>query len=61
MSDNENMKIYASWIPSRRHYGFYICSNCFCEDKELKPFYKNIWKYCPNCGARMVNDISEVP
>ena len=44
---------HGKWVPSGRYYSFYMCSVCRSTNKEHQPFYRCVWKYCPNCGAVM--------
>ena len=44
--------VHGKWLLPGR-LGRSMCSVCRCYDKERRPFYINIWNYCPNCGARM--------
>lgn len=45
-----------AWEPSDKRWGFYTCSVCGLDDRELdvqpNVRYVNEWNFCPNCGAR---------
>ena len=43
----------AEWIPSTRYHGFYMCSSCRSTNKEHQTFYRNVWSFCPHCGAKI--------
>lgn len=45
--------VHGRWIPSKHRSSFFMCSVCESNDKECQPFYINVWKYCPSCGAKM--------
>ena len=52
--DDEPVK-HGTWIGKPMIGGYSrircsVCDNVFLENKEK-------WNYCPNCGARMVNDV----
>lgn len=53
--------VHARWIDSRQRVSFYMCSACKSGVKEHQPFYSNVWKYCPNCGARMDGEAHDDP
>lgn len=45
---------------TRKHnYGSWECSECGCKVNRTNPLKGNIWNYyyCPNCGARMDEDV----
>lgn len=44
---------HGHWVKNEKRPGFFECSCCHCHDRETYPFYTNVWKYCPNCGAKM--------
>ncbi len=48
----EEVREHAKWLPSPYHsYG--ECSNCGMHYYNAMPCNANIFRYCPNCGARM--------
>lgn len=48
--------VRSKWIKNPHKLGFYICEKCKCEVVGCQPFYTCTisWKFCPNCGAYMV-------
>ena len=48
--------IHAKWVPSLKHLGYLVCSNCY--DAYVEPEWLTgcKWKYCPSCGAKMGGD-----
>jgi len=51
---------HGEWINRRtqQHDGEYYCSNC---DFELESFIEGVfYRYCPNCGAEMVETHNEL-
>ena len=52
MVRTQNREAYVGhWITTRTfmHDGEYYCDKCKCESPNNEK-----WDYCPNCGARMV-------
>lgn len=46
---------HGEWLPNPHHYGVYVCSKCQCADQRCQPNFEevDVWKSCPNCGAKM--------
>lgn len=42
------------WLPDSRFYDIrFVCSACKNTESVATVNFKPIWKYCPNCGAKM--------
>ena len=44
---------HGRWIRGDNFYCYYTCTNCRSTMVNHKAPYRKVWKYCPNCGAKM--------
>lgn len=48
--DEEQVK-HGKWLPDRTGNVYWVCSNCGFPSEASGAF--KLYKYCPNCGAKM--------